>query len=180
MSVYRLDKDNILLVKHLGQYTPWSTHKSAGGTSANYDSYSKDILNFKDNHAVAIKKFTNLICPMLLNDFAICVVPSHNPNKTTGSLYSLAAAISDNIGCLNASNCLVRHTKIDKLANGGARATSIHLNSIRVNNKILIKNKKILLIDDVITSGNSMLACKTLLLQADAQKVWCLSLARTL
>ena len=42
-----------------------------------------------------------------------------------------------------------------------------------------IKNKNILVIDDITTTGTSLIACKTLLLRAGAKNVVCLALGKT-
>ena len=42
-----------------------------------------------------------------------------------------------------------------------------------------IKGKDILLIDDVVTTGNSMSACHEILNKAGAKNVFCLALSRT-
>jgi predicted amidophosphoribosyltransferase len=42
----------------------------------------------------------------------------------------------------------------------------------------LIKDKNVLLIDDVFTSGATMESASSELIQAGANKVWCLTLAK--
>jgi predicted amidophosphoribosyltransferase len=79
----------------------------------------------------------------------------------------------------DATACLIRHTTINKLATGGDRSIEVHLNSIKVQNPNLIKDKRILLIDDVTTTHNSLFACKQLLLEAGAAQVYCLALGQT-
>jgi len=44
--------------------------------------------------------------------------------------------------------------------------------------KEIVAQKRVLLVDDVITTGSTMIACTNALLQADALEVYCIALAR--
>ena len=65
------------------------------------------------------------------------------------------------------------------LAGGGDRAIEVHLKSIEAKGPDRYRGKSILLIDDVLTTGNSMVACRQILMAAGAAKVHCLTLAKT-
>lgn len=179
MSIYKVDADNAIDIKILGQYVPYTLHKMMGGDSSNYDAYSKKILDFKEAKAHVIKEFCATIESLVDGGFTICTVPSHDPERGGGALAVLAEQLSGKMDRLDGSACLQRHTKIPKLAAGGSRDEQVHLDSISVVEKKLILKRSILLIDDVRTSGGSLSACKKLLLRAGATKVWCLALAQT-
>ena len=53
-------------------------------------------------------------------------------------------------------------------------------NAFKVTNAQLVKNKVVLLIDDVYTTGSTLNECSECLLLAGAKKVYCLTLAHTL
>lgn len=53
------------------------------------------------------------------------------------------------------------------------------MNSIRVEHAELIQGREVLLLDDVTTSGNSLVACRQLLLEAGAARVKYMALGRT-
>ena len=160
-------------------YRPWSWHKSGGGDWSNYPTYSGRILDLKNRKPVGIAYFRDKLDPDLGTGFAIAVVPSHDPEKTVSGLTQLARALCDQGDRIDASGCLVRHTKIAKLAAGGDRSLTVHLKSIRVENARLIKGRSVLLLDDVTTSGHSLLACRRLLLDAGAADVDCVALGQT-
>ena len=178
-GVYSSEADNALPVKHLGAYRSYGQHKAMGGDSSNYDQFSKRILDFKEGQAVAINHFTALILPLLAGDFAVCVVPSHDPQKKAGPLYTLAARLCNGQGRIDLAGTLVRHTKIPKLATGGDRSKDVHLKSVKVADAKPIARKRILLLDDVMTTGGSLQACTELLTTAGASRVWCLALGKT-
>lgn len=52
-------------------------------------------------------------------------------------------------------------------------------NSFEINDKSLVKNKTILLVDDIYTTGATLNACASILKKAGANKIYTLTLART-
>lgn len=163
----------------LGLYRSYSAHKAAGGNSLNYDRHSGRILDFKEGKPHAIEEFRAKIDPMLGADFAVCVVPSHDPAKGRGPLHELAARLTGKDKRTDASSCLVRHKLIQKLATGGSRAKQVHFDSIRVEHPELVNGKAVLLLDDVTTTGGSIEGCMALLRAAGATEVRALCLGRT-
>lgn len=161
----------------LSEYRPWGHHKQSGGDSSNYPTASKLLLDFKDGNIHAITAFKNAILPYG-DDYAVAVVPGHNPEKAQGSLHRLAFELSKS-KIFDASSALVRHTLIAKLAQGGSRNVKVHLDSIHIPNPELVNGKEVLLIDDIVTSGGSLAACGYLLRQAGAKSVSFLALGRT-
>jgi hypothetical protein len=76
----------------------------------------------------------------------------------------------------------MRTEQVAKLSSGGNRAISVHTNSI-VNDKSvrLGSNAIIILVDDVLTTGNSIRACKSILMQRkDVVAVISIVLAKTM
>ena len=163
----------------LGPYRPWSYHKGNGGDGGNYPSHSGKILDIKQAKASGIQYFHNYLSPRLENYPIVIGVPSHDPEKLSSGIVQLAEKLQSNPGSINASKCLVRHTKIIKLADGGDRSIGVHLASIHVAEAEVFAGQAVLLMDDVMTTGNSLLACRHLLLEAGAAKVKCLALGRT-
>lgn len=112
-----------------------------------------------------------------MKDYTFCTVPSHKAgtdNKNGVYIFSRWCRITrDSFD----KDVLIRHTDIDSLHSGGDRAVGVHLESIKVNKTV--KGKKIVLMDDVTTTGNSLLACKQLLMEAGAKEVIMFSFAKT-
>jgi len=137
------------------------------------------ILDFKDAHASAIEEFRAKIDPILGSNFAICVIPSHDPAKARGPLHTLAGQLAGQHQRTDASACLIRHKLIPKLATGGSRAKQVHMDSIRVEHAGIVRGRAVLILDDVTTSGGSMDACMDLLRAAGAAEVRGLCLGKT-
>lgn len=146
------------------------------------DESSKRILELKNGREQAIEFWYSQLKLFLDIDCAIAIVPSHkqsNDNRSSGISSLAKKLIKDSPKRTDLVSSLNRHTTIEKLSGGGNREIETHLHSIEVINKDLIKSQSILLLDDVTTSGNSLIACKQLLEKAGADEVICLALTKT-
>ena len=124
--------------------------------------------------------FKELVEPELGEGFAIVVIPSHDPEKKEPSgLKMLVAELTNGHDRTDASDCLVRTKKIDKLATGGHRSPKVHLESLSVAQPALVKGRDVLLLDDVTNTGNSLRAGAKLLLEAGARTVKCVALGQS-
>ena len=151
-----------------------------GEKNPSFDKNSGLILDLKNGKASGINWAFTLINPFLGENFAITVVPSHDSQKTDSPIKEVARLlIKSGPNRIDATNCLVRHKTIPKLAHGGSRSINVHLESIQLCNIHLFAGRQILVFDDVQTSGNSLLACSKLLEDAGAFIVRSLSIAKT-
>lgn len=150
-----------------------------GSRNAAFDAFSGKILDVKQEKQNAISHFISLLHPLFQQNIAIAVVPSHDPAKTTSGMKTIAKALLTGTNRIDATECLQRTTKVDKLASGGNRNIQVHLNSIIVKDVHLIVNQHVLLLDDVTTTTNSLEACRDLLLQNGAASVQGYALGRT-
>jgi phosphoribosylpyrophosphate synthetase len=121
------------------------------------------------------------LSPMLEQDIAIAVVPSHDPWTTDTPVRRLAqelAAAGEGRG--DATGCLLRHTKITRIVFGGPSNPSLHRRTIQVEHPELIAGKRVLLLDDIAKSGQSLLACRQMLYEAGASLVQAAALGRVI
>lgn len=121
--------------------------------------------------------------PLLAHGFPISIVPSCVPDTPLDGLVCLIRKLA-NDDRRDATSCLVRHTRIipSEIARKcGQDRNDIHrhLNSIKVMNESLFRSSVVLLLDDITTTGTSLLACRNLLLDKGASEVICLALGET-
>jgi predicted amidophosphoribosyltransferase len=118
------------------------------------------------------------MAPRIKTPGVIATVPSSGPAKTGPGIRKLAKRLAGLTPLMDATAALVRHTKIAKLAPGVSRDIGVHLNSIIVKSPQLIVGERVFLLDDILSSGHSMLACRQLLENAGAGEVICMALGR--
>lgn len=107
------------------------------------------------------------------------IVPGHKADSLSKPLTDIIRVLAARTGATPMPGLLRRKSDIEKLAHGGNRSLPTHLTSIAVTNPIEIVGKTVLVLDDVMTSGNSLAACEFLLRQANVRNVITLALAKT-
>jgi hypoxanthine phosphoribosyltransferase len=168
--------ENLPETFYLGVYQPMTGECD----NFNFTQYSSGIWDLKKCEPSTIEAFTQYIASNLGNDFdCLAVVPSHHYGIDNSGIKALSKEISRRKKLVDTTSCLIRHKAIERLATGGNRNIETHLTSIKVVNKELIEGKKVLLLDDVSTTGNSLKACKQLLIQAGAKTVKSFVLGKT-
>ncbi len=162
------------MITYIGLYHPWR-----GGTNPDFDAFSANILELK--RCGLVDHFADMLCRYVDASTldVVCIVPSHCASGDGNGIRRVASLLSQKLDLRDACHCLHRHTTINKLANGGCRSVNVHLRSIMVRDAAAIRNQRVLLLDDVTTTGNSLHACRDLLLASGAATVVCFALAQT-
>ncbi|MGH4121706.1 MAG: ComF family protein [Clostridium sp.] len=176
-------QDDLTKIYYLGDYHPYWKWDENGEKTEN-PLHTKILYQFKQGDAHAITHYYNLLKDELVNfkgnkDTIIIPIPSSTAGKVSLSLLGLSSRLAsyNNISYLGDS--LKRTIDIPKLAQGGDRRKEVHFKSLIINNPQSIKNKIILLLDDVTTTGNSLLASKELFKKSGAKDIICLCLTKT-
>lgn len=154
-----------------------------------FNEHSKKIIHafkYQDKTAVA-KTFAKLLCLRYSHDIEgidlIVPVPM-NRFKRLFRMYNpaflLAKEIAITINKPIKPDMLIktRWTKSQTSLTKSEREKNL-VNSLKFNKKHLIKNKKILLVDDVLTTGATVNKCSKLLKAAGASSVYVLTIAMT-
>lgn len=165
-------------LKEIQNYVTYYPYWIDGIRNPAFNVDSAELLALKRAEKPVVNKVVTTLERDLHSDVVIVIVPSSKAYTETHGLYKVAKKLEKK-GKVNGSSCLVRHKDIEKLASGGNRNINVHLNSIKVENHSIIKDKYVILLDDITTSGNSLRACKQLLLEAGAKGVQCLAIGKT-
>lgn len=164
-------------VSFLGIYHPYwleyPNHKNP-----KFDFYSKLILNLKEKNPEAINYFRDLIDQVLEKGIGVAVVPPHTSDNELTGIKILAKEIS-RYGRTDLTDLLIRGKTIPKQSNGGSRKRELHLESIIVKTEKLKSLDSLIILDDVTTSRQSLMACITLLKQAGIGEVRGLALGHS-
>lgn len=177
-------------IYYLDDYKQYWVYDNNGNKHKNpnfRENKSGYILKFKNCEEEGLKHYTKKLINVFSyseefknEDYLITFVPSHKKNNVNSNMINLLTCIEKEFDHIKYKNCLERKNDIEKLSDGGNRKINIHLNSIEViGHKNLYKEQKIILFDDVTSTGNSLLACKELLENLGA-KVTCIALSKTL
>ena len=134
-----------------------------------------DALN--DGRRWPITRLFEKLDPMLAPGIVITIAPSHDPFRTL-PLRELAARLAGSGDRIDATECLVRHTKIQRITYGGPSFVQLHEETIRVEGETRFFGKPVLLLDDIARSGATLRACQRLLLDTGAAEVQMLALGR--
>jgi predicted amidophosphoribosyltransferase len=142
---------------------------------------SESILDFKYGNPKAIDLFANEFEKALIHEVEgatfrlsekfIVIVPSHKKDNWSKSMMIIACELCKRLGMRNYSQALIRTADHEKLAWGGDRSVGSHLGTIQVDSDFNIEGKEILLLDDVVTTGNSILACLEILKNANPTRI---------
>ncbi len=136
-----------------------------------FDEYSNMILNLKNRSPWAIRYFYRVLEPLSNKDTVLVVVPSHDPDKRESGILDLAKLMCRKGLWIDGTDCLQRIVKVPKLSTGGNRSFMAQKKSMNVIKSDVIQGRDIFLLDDVTTTGNTLIACRLLLENKGANSV---------
>ena len=141
-------------------------------------------LKFKHKDQNAIERFANWIMDTGIignEEVVICCAPSSYLENKINAVHDLCNIISNkNNKVINGTECLVRTKTVPKSTWFGGRDVKKHLDSIEIKSPEKLQAKKILLIDDVATTGSTLNACIQKLESAKPLEIMTLALGRNL
>lgn len=157
-----------------------------------FDKISQEIRRYKEGYPWSVNEFSTDLEDAFDNwekktgeeimGSVIFTVPSHAENSWSSSLTATAGYLSVIYNLFNESTGIVRVKEQKKLAYGGDRSFDSIINSMSIKSETrnIIKYKNAIVLDDVTTSGNTLLACKKLLEIAHANSVTLVAIAKTM
>lgn len=140
------------------------------------DQHTSWVLRLKKLEPAAVEHFYQLVAPLLTGArFAVAAAPRHDPAARAGCQLLAARLGSRRV---DASSVLVRRALTPK-ASSGVRDYWLQRDSLVVERPHLVVGRPVLLLDDVQSTGRTLMACADLLLHAGASYVQCLVLGQT-
>lgn len=133
----------------------------------NFNDYSEKILDLQDNYDYAINYFYKKLSDIFLYVKDIAIITP--PTDSVGIEMLARKFETNNKEIKYLTNYLGRPEKRER----GNR-------EIYSNNNHSITDRKIILLDDVVTSGETMILSKSKLLESGAKEVKCITLGRTI
>lgn len=151
---------------------------------------SEKILRFKEGDAQSIEYFVNVMSEAMdsyynenevhLSDMLICVVPSHVKGMYSTGLVQMAKKLAAKYKMSNETNLIIRTKTHEKKSQGGNRDLDLMLDTLEVNQYVNVSGKDILVIDDVVTTGNSIEAVRRILKENGANQVFAQTLGKSI
>ena len=155
---------------------------------AKEDKESKLILELKNKEPKAVTYFYNKYVDFIEKNkiygenFVIAVVPSHSEAlRNTNGTAIIAHKLIDKFNYINGIDIIIRAETTPKKSYSINRLSledDIKTLTIKFRN-IDLNKKKVILLDDVVTTGNSLKAASYLLYNAGVKQVICIAIGRT-
>ncbi|WP_310084182.1 hypothetical protein [Paraburkholderia phenoliruptrix] len=195
--MYRVGQGIIEPIAHLVHYHAYRIEDEHGDRIVNpkWNGDCKRLLNLKSDSERgfpdAVAHFSKKVGEVLAAHHVppadlqvhIVVVPSSTAGRWSPGLLKISEnLIKQNRNFIDSTRSLVRTKAIDKLSRGGDRSLWTHQQSVGLAEHAATRlaRKTVLLLDDVTTSGNSLVACATILQQhAGVARVIPLALGKT-
>jgi len=159
-------------------YHPYWNNREEKERNPRFDVFSGKLLDLKEGKPSAIEYFFDILDKEINPGVTICVVPSSDADNTDSGIAKLALALA-NSNRKDMVYYLQRKKSIPKLAHGGYRGKEVHYQSIETVKDMDITGDIVLLMDDITTSGNSLYACKNILIESGADTVEMFALGKT-
>lgn len=168
-----------LKIHYLTEYIPKWCNRN--------DENSSRILALKNRHTDAINYYYNLTIKWLKDNnyfdenIIIAVIPSHiSSEENVSGISDIAKKIIENTNMKNGINLVIRKTTINKKATSMYRPTlNQDIKSLKLNSNVNIKDKKIVILDDVTTHGDSFKAAAYHIYMNGAKQVIPLAMGKT-
>jgi hypothetical protein len=145
------------------------------------------LLDLKDNTergvTAAVEDFQRGLAALDLPAGTIlAVVPGHEANNSNAArplarVVQALAALDRRF--VPGIDTLIRTRTVQKKAGGGSRGIGVDLASISVRNSPNLKDATVVVLDDTVTTGGSLMAARQLIKKAGAKKIAAVAIGRT-
>ncbi len=109
----------------------------------------------------------------------IIPIPSSKAGVISKGHTEICYQIAGRLGIENGTGALERITTVPKSAHGNRPSYERHYDSFAINPHFDLRGRKVILFDDVYTTGNTAHAAAQKIYEAGAEKVWIVTLGKT-
>lgn len=148
-----------------------------GKTERNEDTHR--IWNFKNGRTEEVRHYTNLLDEILASNLIVCCAPSSGRGDWGPGLLRATETLGNHQNRKAIPRLLRRTEDTAPRSQGGNRSKELNLKTIEVTDVDSIKDKPVVIIDDVTTTGQTLTACSELLWNAGVNCVGAVALALT-
>ena len=127
----------------------------------------------------AINEVIELLCDCLSGFDTVTVVPSSTPANTGRGIDRVARELVTKNKAINGISNLRRHSKVESSTLEGPQSIETHMASIELITPESFQGNKVLLLDDIRASGNSLTACERLIEAAQPKLLRSMALAQS-
>ena len=143
-----------------------------------FNENSRMLLDLKESKEGALRYFYGILNHEIPKEVSICVVPSCTAGNFDTGIARLGKMLADN-GRVDKVCFLERMRSIPKLSTGGRRSKELHRRTIKPLEDMSVEGETVVLLDDVATTGNSLWACRDILMRCGAREVKMVALGLT-
>lgn len=167
---------------YLGFYHPrYDYFENIREDNCYFNEFSNNILELKKRNRIAINYFRDILLKLMEDEeVTITTVPPHITRESSGIRDLAGCLIESNKKYIDAIHCLERFKTVPASSPISRKDEQTHLSSIRLESVSLIKDKTVFLFDDIMTTGNSVNACKKILSSLGAKEVKIICLGKTI
>lgn len=142
--------------------------------------FERMIWALKNGNAGTVRNVADRLDEVIEQGIVLCVVPSHRAaDCNLSGIARVAKRLAAN-GRMDGVDALIRLKTVEKLSGGGRRELQVHYDSVVYDNTFDFVGKTVLLMDDVTTTGNSLVACRNIILkQSGAGRCVMFAIAQT-
>jgi predicted amidophosphoribosyltransferase len=157
-------------------YTPYWVYKEQGRTDE-VASHDQDVMNMKaikngtPIQDASVLRVSAAMRQLLRPPFTVVVVPPSNTSATESGLHKVARALADMEGVENGAHVLKRTTPKPEAHNTEIRQVEATLTTLQVAVPEDVKGKRVLVLDDMCKTGNTIKATRQLLSHAGATHI---------
>lgn len=160
---------------HTGGPFVYGTDTTLRAGAKHYDEDSERLVWLRRGSPNAVRSFFDEINELIGLEVAIVAVPSHDPAHGPGVGIGRLAEMLASGRRVNLGGHCRRHDKVLSLREQPERGVELHLRSITVDPHVFV-GREVLLLDDLGFTGDSVRACRKLIIRAGAARVGCMVL----